>query len=86
MEAGISEPLHHEPPTNERFLMLDYATTQAQSQGPLLPPHNQWAIDEVDMLYLHLAEVHGISAAQLAECARWHRSDTNPSLARSRTD
>jgi hypothetical protein len=66
MPVGPSEPLQHEPLTKERILMMDYVTTQAQSLGPLLLPHKQWAIDEVDRLYHQLIEIHAIGAAQLA--------------------
>jgi hypothetical protein len=45
---------------------MDYATTQARSLGPLLPPRNQCAIDEVERLYDQLMEIHTIDAAQLA--------------------
>jgi hypothetical protein len=38
--------------------MMDYAATQAWSLGPLLPPHNQWVIDEVDRLYCQLTKIH----------------------------
>jgi hypothetical protein len=38
--------------------MMDFTATQAQSLGPLLPPRNQWAINEVDRLYRQLAEIH----------------------------
>jgi hypothetical protein len=38
--AGPSEPLRHEPPTEERILTMDYAATQARSLWPLLPPHS----------------------------------------------
>jgi hypothetical protein len=34
--------------------MMDYADTQARSLVPLLPPRNQWAINEVDRLYRQL--------------------------------
>jgi hypothetical protein len=64
---------------------MDYAATQAQSLGPLLPPRNQWAIHGMDRLYHQLTEIHSIGTAQLAECARWHRSDANPSPVRFRT-
>jgi hypothetical protein len=63
MEAGPSEPLQHEPPTKERILMMDYTASQARSLGPLLPPRNQWGIDEVDRLYRQLTEIHAIGAA-----------------------
>jgi hypothetical protein len=86
MEAGPSEPLQHEPPTEERILTMDYAATQARSLGLLLPPHNQWAIYEVDRLYRQLTEINTIGATQLAECTRWRRSDANPSRIRFRTD
>jgi hypothetical protein len=86
IEVGPSEPLYHEPPTEERILTMDYAATQAWSLGPLLPPHNQWAIDKVDWLYCQLTEIHEIGAAQLAKCAWWSHSDTNPSPIRFRTN
>jgi hypothetical protein len=56
--VGPSEPQQHEHPTEERILMMDYAATQAWSLGPLLPPHNQWVIDEVDRLYCQLTKIH----------------------------
>jgi hypothetical protein len=86
MEAGPSEPLQHEPPTEERILTMDYAAAQARSLGPLLPPRNQWDIEEVDMLYCQLTKIHAIGAAQLAECALWHCSNSSPSPVRFRTD
>jgi hypothetical protein len=42
---------------------MDYTASQARSLGPLLPPRNQWAIDEVDRLYRQLTEIHAIGAA-----------------------
>jgi hypothetical protein len=66
--------------------MMDYSTIQARSLGPPLHPHNQWAIDEVDRLYRHLAEIHDISAAQLAKHAQWHHSEANPSPVRFTTN
>jgi hypothetical protein len=54
--------------------MMDYATTQARSLGPLLPPHIQWSIDEVDKLYHELTEIHYICPIELAECAWWRQS------------
>jgi hypothetical protein len=62
--AVPSEPLKHEPPIEERILMMDYATTQARSLGPMLPPRDQCAIAEVDRLYCQLTEIHTIGAAQ----------------------
>jgi hypothetical protein len=32
--------------------------------------------DGVDKMYNQFAEIHEITAAQLAECAHWHRSDS----------
>jgi hypothetical protein len=66
--------------------MMDYTTTKAWSLGPLLPPHNQWGIDEVNRLYYQFTEIHSIGTAQLEECARWRCSDANPRLIRFRTD
>jgi hypothetical protein len=40
--------------------------------------------DGVDKLYRQLVEIHAITAAQLAECPCWHRSDSTPSLVRAR--
>jgi hypothetical protein len=34
--------------------------------------------DEVDMLFRQLMEIQAIAVVQLAECARWHRSDSTP--------
>jgi hypothetical protein len=42
-------------------------------------------ISEVDRLYRQLMEIHAIGATQLAECARWHRSDPTPSPVQART-
>jgi hypothetical protein len=36
--------------------------------------------DGVDKMYRQLAEIHAITATQLAECAHWRRSDSTPSL------
>jgi hypothetical protein len=85
-EAGPSEPLQHEPLTEQMIPMMDYAATQAQSLGPLLPPRNQSAIDEVDRLYHQVADIKTIGATQLAECARWRHLNTNPSLVRFKID
>jgi hypothetical protein len=41
--------------------------------------------DGVDKVYYQLGEIHGIATAQLAECARWHQSDSTPSLIQPRT-
>jgi hypothetical protein len=61
--VGPSEPLQREPLTEQRILTIDYATTQARSIGPLLPPRNQWAIDEVDRFYRQLTEILTIGTA-----------------------
>jgi hypothetical protein len=85
MTADPSEPLHYEPPPEERILTMDYVITQARSLGPLLPPHIQWAIDEVDKLYHELTEIHDICPTELAECTQWCHSDANPSPVQFRT-
>jgi hypothetical protein len=41
--------------------------------------------DGVDRMYHQLVEIHAIIAAQLAECARWHRTNSTPGSARART-
>jgi hypothetical protein len=41
---------------------------------------------ELDRLYHQLAEIHAIGATQLAECARWCRSDSTHSPVRPKTD
>jgi hypothetical protein len=41
-----------------------------------LPPPTT---DGVDMMYHELVEIHAITAAQLAECAHWHRSKSTSS-------
>jgi hypothetical protein len=46
-----------------------------------LPPPST---DGVDRLYCQLAEIHTIIAAQLAEYARWHRSDPTSSPVHAR--
>jgi hypothetical protein len=42
-----------------------------------LPP---LIVDGVEKMCYQLTEIHAITTAQLAECARWHRSDSTPSL------
>jgi hypothetical protein len=39
-------------------------------------------VDRVDKMYHQLAEIHAITAVQLAECARWRQSDPTPSPVR----
>jgi hypothetical protein len=53
----------------------DEATTKPLNASPPL------TADGVDKMYHQLAEIHAIIAMQLAECARWHRSDSTASLA-----
>jgi hypothetical protein len=42
-------------------------------------------IGDVDKMYHQLAEIHATATAQLVECARWHRTDSTPSLAQAGT-
>jgi hypothetical protein len=42
--------------------------------------------DGVDKMYRQLMEIHAIIIVQLAECARWRRSDPTPTLVRAETD
>jgi hypothetical protein len=42
------------------------------STSPLL------TTDGLDKMYHQLAEIHAITAVQLTECARWHRSNQTP--------
>jgi hypothetical protein len=39
----------------------------------------------VDRMYRQLVEIHAIGAAQLAECAHWHQTDSTPCSARAGT-
>jgi hypothetical protein len=43
-------------------------------------------IDEVDMFYRQLIEIHAIGAMQLAECVHWRHSYSTPSLVWVRTN
>jgi hypothetical protein len=81
-------PQHEPPLKEERILMMDCTPVQAQGKGeapiasregghPASPPPTA---DGVDKLYHQLAQIHAIAAAQLAECACWHRSEQAPSL------
>jgi hypothetical protein len=45
---------------------VEATAAKPQSAPPLL------TVDGVDKMYRQLAEIHAITAAQLAECARWH--------------
>jgi hypothetical protein len=38
----------------------------------------------VDKLCCQLVEIHALTAAQLEECTHWRRSDSTPSLVRTR--
>jgi hypothetical protein len=70
----------HKAPIKERILMMDYATTQAQSEGVISTPCHRWdlveaihfspppTIDEMDRLYHQMVEIHAIGATQLVEC------------------
>jgi hypothetical protein len=52
MVASLSEPLQHEPPTEERILMMDYASTRAKSEEALCttpPPRGRWGLAEATM-------------------------------------
>jgi hypothetical protein len=52
MVASLSEPLQHEPPTEERILMMDYASTRAKSEEALRttpPPRGRWGLAEATM-------------------------------------
>jgi hypothetical protein len=97
-QAAVAAYAHeHEPLVEERIRMMDYATTQAWSEGVISTPYRQWdlaeaihfsplpTVDEMDRLYRQLAEIHTIGAAQLAECAHWSRYDSTPSPIRVRT-
>jgi hypothetical protein len=48
-----------------------------------LPPAT---VDGVDRMYHQLTEIHAIAPTQLAEGARWCRSDPASSLVRAGTD
>jgi hypothetical protein len=61
-----------DPPINREGGQLEVAVVKPLSASPPL------TTDRVDKMYHQLAEIHAIAAAQLAECARWHRSDTTP--------
>jgi hypothetical protein len=39
--------------------------------------------DGLDRMYHQLAKIHTIAAAQLAECAHWHRTDSTPRSVRA---
>jgi hypothetical protein len=79
--------------------MIDYALVQGWGKGeaPTASSEGGWAAanalnaspphttDGMDKLYCQLAEIHTIATAQLAESARWRRSDSTPSLVQART-
>jgi hypothetical protein len=52
-------------------------TAKPPSTSPLL------TTDGLDKMYHQLAEIHAITAVQLTECARWHRSNQTPILVRA---
>jgi hypothetical protein len=79
MVACPCEPPQHEPLVEERILMMDYATTQAQS-GVISTLRHRRSLpeatmakamsfsppptaDELDRLYRQLAKIHAIGAA-----------------------
>jgi hypothetical protein len=80
-------------------MMKDYAPVQAQGKGEAPTSSREGSqaaakaldasplptTDGVDKLYRQLGEIHAISAAQLAECARWHHFDSTPSPVRAST-
>jgi hypothetical protein len=101
MEIGPSEPPQHKPMVEESILTMYYAITRVWTKGALLSPRSRWglmeatvatattfspATKEVDRLYHHLEEVYSIATTQLEEDARWHRSNSTPSLPQARTD
>jgi hypothetical protein len=58
--------------------------TEAAAAEPL-NASSPSTIDRVDRLYRQLVEIHTIAAVQLAECARWCRSDPTSSLVWAKT-
>jgi hypothetical protein len=79
--------------------MIDYAPVQARGKGKALTASREGGqvaakdlnasppltTDRVDKLYHQLAEIHTVTTAQLAECARSCRSDSTPSPVWART-
>jgi hypothetical protein len=43
------EPLQHEPLVEERILVMNYATTQAQPKGVSSMPHRRWGLAEATL-------------------------------------
>jgi hypothetical protein len=62
------------PPTSCKGGQDEAATKPLNASPPL-------TADGVDKMYHQLAEIHTIITMQLAEYARWHRSDSTVSLA-----
>jgi hypothetical protein len=76
--------------------MVDFASTQAWAKGEALSTNRESqtkaaaakplnaspppTTNGMDRLYRQLAEIHAITAMQLAECACWRQSDPTPSL------
>jgi hypothetical protein len=52
------------------------ATANKPPKDSPMPPS-----DGVDKMYSQLAEIHALTAAQLAECARWHWSNLTSNMA-----
>jgi hypothetical protein len=60
--------------------LAEAVMTKALSVSP--PP----TADGLDKMYHQLAEIHAITITQLTKGARWHCSDSTPSLVWTRTD
>jgi hypothetical protein len=94
-------PRHEPTLEAERILIMDFTSTaQAKEVAPPashegsqteataakpLSASPPLTADGVDKMYRQLAEIHTIAAAQLAECAHWHRYDSTPSPVRAGT-
>jgi hypothetical protein len=68
----MPSPLH--PMISYGWGQAETAASKALSFSP--PP----TADVVDKLYYQLEEIHAIATTQLAKCAHWCHSDSNPSL------
>jgi hypothetical protein len=68
------------PPTSHEGGQAEATAIKPFSASPLL------TADRVDKMYRQLAEIRAIATAQLAECARWHLSDSTPSSVHTWTD
>jgi hypothetical protein len=71
MDFGSTEARAKEvaPPATREGGHMEAAAAKPLSASPLL------TADGVDKMYHQLVEIHAITAAQLAECTRWHRFD-----------